>query len=148
MEIGISSLTRRFFSTTYSQIVQNLESIVDGFGISGTFVGLVLLSLGTNLPELTILFTAKAGEEESLALGNFFGSACINVGILGTLAIISDGVLLSDITTLTIGLFFLFFALLMFVVFSLSERSLNRREGVLMVSVYAAMLISQIIVLI
>ncbi len=34
-----------------SQIVQNLESIVDGFGISGTFVGLVLLSLGTNLPD-------------------------------------------------------------------------------------------------
>ncbi len=131
-----------------NQIVNNLEAIVDGFGISGTFVGLVLLSLGTNLPELTILFTAKPGEEESLALGNFFGSACINVAILGTLAIISNGVLLTDITTLTIGLFFLFFALIMFVVFSLSERNLSRREGVLMVSIYVAMVISQIIVLI
>ncbi len=130
-----------------SQIVSNLEIIVEGFGISGTFVGMILLSLGTNLPELTILMTANGNDEQNLALGNFFGSACINVAILGTLAVMANGVLVTDAVTLLIGIFFLVFALILFVFFSLSERSLDKKEGILLVAVYVAMVISQIIVL-
>lgn len=129
-----------------NQIVNNLEIIVDALGISGTFVGLVLLSIGTNLPEITILLTAKKGSEEELALGNFFGSACVNVGILGLLALLANGVLIADTTALLIGIFFLFFALALFIFFMLSERSLNRTEGILLVTVYVAMIISQIMV--
>jgi cation:H+ antiporter len=128
-----------------SQIVNNLEVIVESLGISGTFVGLVLLSMGTNLPEITILMTAKGGSEEELALGNFFGSACVNVGVLGLLALISNGFQIQDASTMLLGLFFLFFALILFIFFILSERSINKKEGILLVTIYVAMIISQII---
>jgi cation:H+ antiporter len=141
--IGIAAL---LFSS--SQIVNNLEVIVDSLGISGTFVGLVLLSIGTNLPEVTILLTAKGNSEEELALGNFFGSACVNVGVLGLLGIMANGFAIADLSTLLLGLFFLFFALVLFIVFMLSDRSLNKREGILLVSVYVAMIVSQIILFI
>jgi cation:H+ antiporter len=131
-----------------SQIVNNLEVIVESIGISGTFVGLVLLSIGTNLPEITILLTAKGGSEEELALGNFFGSACVNVGVLGLLGLISNGFQIQDASALILGLFFLFFALILFIFFVLTERTINKREGMLLVSIYVAMIISQIILVV
>jgi cation:H+ antiporter len=131
-----------------SQIVNNLEVIVESIGISGTFVGLVLLSIGTNLPEITILLTAKGGSEEELALGNFFGSACVNVGVLGLLGLISNGFQIQDASALILGLFFLFFALILFIFFVLTERTVNKREGMLLVSIYVAMIISQIILVV
>jgi cation:H+ antiporter len=52
-------------------------------------IGLFMLSLGTNLPEIVLLLRSDGAQKEKLAVGNFIGSATFNTAILGALAVLS-----------------------------------------------------------
>ncbi len=48
-------------------------------GLGGIMIGFVLLSIITNLPELSIAFSSIVLEQEDVALGNIFGSNIANL---------------------------------------------------------------------
>jgi cation:H+ antiporter len=51
-------------------------------GVSGGFVGMVLVALTTSLPELTVSIAAVRSGSYDLAVGNLLGSNCFNMAIL------------------------------------------------------------------
>ncbi len=57
------------------------------YSLSPFILGLVLLSLGTNLPELSILARSTVLKKKNVALGDYLGSATINSLILGFLTL-------------------------------------------------------------
>jgi cation:H+ antiporter len=62
--------------------------LLDTFHIPGFIAGLVLYSLGTNLPELIVSIRAWRRNVRELSFGNLLGSAVSNPGLLGAFAMI------------------------------------------------------------
>lgn len=61
--------------------VRGSVSVAHRFGWPSWLTGLLLLALGTSLPELFVSATS-AGEHPELAFGNLFGSNAFNVGLV------------------------------------------------------------------
>ncbi|MCA9379114.1 sodium:calcium antiporter, partial [Candidatus Dojkabacteria bacterium] len=75
-----------FAALTVTQTVE-LAALVH---VPNSVVGILLLAIGTNIPEIAIIFRSRNSEEEKLAVGNILGSAAINTGTLGLLGIIAS----------------------------------------------------------
>ncbi|GAB4285260.1 MAG: calcium/sodium antiporter [Candidatus Dojkabacteria bacterium] len=132
-------------------VVDTVIEIGSKVQISESLIGLFILALGTNIPELTILYRAKDIGQIKLAVGNFFGSAAINTFILGLLAILSGGVnLVRNETFLTLipVLVLLALAVIYFLLFSFTGRKITKVEGYMLIGVYLSLLISEGLVLI
>lgn len=68
-------------------IVDVAEQLVVAFHVPTFVFGLLLLSVGTNLPELALAFQASLAKKKSIAFADFLGSAAANTLILGLLAL-------------------------------------------------------------
>lgn len=113
------------------------ESVVvlsSAFNVSAGLIALLIISVGTNLPELTVsLRAARAGQPE-VAMGNVIGSNVLNVlvvvglpGLFSTLVI--------DQATLAVGLPVMVIATILFVVSGISRR-IYIWEGVMYLILY------------
>lgn len=64
-------------------MVWGAERIADELGLSGAFVGLVILAVGTSLPELATALAAARRREPDLVVGNVIGSNIFNSVVVG-----------------------------------------------------------------
>lgn len=85
-------------------------------GVTESLIGMLVLAIGTNVPELSITLRSKTQATENLAVGNLLGSACVNSLILGFIgftsgpvgvevAVLQPLLLISAIVILLLGLF-------------------------------------------
>ena len=115
-------------------VVDSATEIAYSFGLSETFVGLTIVSVGTSLPELvTSMVAAKKGSNE-IALGNIVGSNIFNLLlVLGLAAAIAPvtvpSYLFVDCILLTV-------VTLLAMFFCRSEHLFSRKEGVLFFLIY------------
>jgi cation:H+ antiporter len=63
-------------------LAASAESIADISGISASFIGVLLVSIVTTLPETSVTVTAALRKSYGIALGNVYGSNAFNVTIL------------------------------------------------------------------
>lgn len=112
-------------------------------GMSEALVGLTIVAVGTSLPELvTSVVAAKKGEND-LALGNVIGSNIMNISlILGSVSLIAQApvsaVILTDIAILLVST-------LIFVAICSTRNQINKKEGIVLLSMYIAYLAFAII---
>jgi cation:H+ antiporter len=115
-------------------------SIAEHFGISDLVIGLTIVAIGTSLPELAASVVSALKNEPDIAIGNVIGSNIFNLlGVLSLPGLISPSrvdphVLSRDMpimAALTVAL------LLMAYGFS-AEGRINRVEGALLLTAYAA----------
>jgi cation:H+ antiporter len=66
-------------------LVWGAERIADEIGLTGAFVGLVILAVGTSLPELATAMAAARRREPDLVVGNVIGSNIFNSLVVGGL---------------------------------------------------------------
>ena len=70
--------------------VESASSIAKSFGISEWVIGIIMVSLGTSLPELTVSITAAMKGKVDMAIGNIIGSNMANTTVvLGAAALIN-----------------------------------------------------------
>ena len=133
--------TSLFFFGGMAMIVVGSQLVVNSgiklaalFNVSEGFVGLTLIALGTSLPELVTSITAVIKKETDIAVGNIVGSNIFNVFfVLGVTALISPLSFDTDLAqemVLMVGIFVLFF------IFSLHGKKINRLEGGALLSLY------------
>ena len=63
-------------------IINNAIVISNNYNISKLFVGLVILALGTSLPELFVSIVSSIKGNNSVAIGNIVGSNIANIGLV------------------------------------------------------------------
>lgn len=133
-----------------SLLVDKILELSDSFAIPTSIIGLYLLSIGTNVPEIVLLLTAerKGVKAQRLIMGNFLGSAAANISILGILGILSNGFEINDFITFTPLLFMLSVALTLFLVFSYSQRTLTKNEGFILTFLYFGLFVTEVLLLI
>jgi len=95
--------------------VESASEIAKNFGISEWIIGIVMISLGTSMPELVVSISAAAKGKVDMAIGNIIGSNLANTTVvLGTAALanpmpIDAPAYLFDITTMIVATLLLVF---------------------------------------
>lgn len=65
-----------------ARLAQDGDTIADGTGLGGMWVGAILVAAATSMPELTTDLSAVWQHHPSLAVGDLFGSSMANMAIL------------------------------------------------------------------
>lgn len=121
-------------------LVWGAERVADEAGLSGGFVGLTLVAVGTSLPEVaTAVQAARRGEGE-LVVGNVLGSCLFNgLAIAGLAVLIAGSTVGSQVAYVAAP------AMVVVTVaaaaFMRSGRRLGRLEGLTLFAVYLALLV-------
>ncbi|PIR49781.1 hypothetical protein COU79_03040 [Candidatus Peregrinibacteria bacterium CG10_big_fil_rev_8_21_14_0_10_54_7] len=111
--------------------------------IPASLVGLILLSIGTNIPELVIAIRCVVGRHKDIAFGDYMGSAAANTLLMGFLAL-ANGSFSLERSEFIPTFFLLSLGLALFFIFSRSKHNLSRKEGMTLLSIYAVFLIMQL----
>jgi cation:H+ antiporter len=124
-------------------LVDEASFFAERLSIPSSIIGLVLLSIGTNIPEIVIAVRAIWRRQSDIAFGDYLGSAVANTPIFSLLAIgaapfafWAPGIYL---TTVIFGA-----GLVLFYFFIQSKRHLSRAEGAILLGLYFIFLTVQI----
>lgn len=120
-------------------VVDGAVTIAGKLGLSENLIGLTIVAVGTSLPELVTSIVASKKNEVEMAVGNVLGSNIFNIllilGVAGTIspmAFIMENVI--DIAILTA-------ASLLIYVFAWTKERIDRKEGIVMLAMYASYLV-------
>jgi len=130
--IGVIILSKFIITTTLL--------LLDGLKIPKLMLGIIVFSLGTNLPELIIVFESWKKKFQGIALGNLVGSAMANILVIGIFSLIKA-------VEIPITQDFYFFAIIFFVIvvlfsiFAKTGKRLRPAEGMVLIGLYVLFLI-------
>jgi cation:H+ antiporter len=116
-------------------IVNNTLYFAKLFNISAFYISLIFLSLGTNLPELSLAVRSVIAGNKDIAFGDYVGSAAANTFLFGFFTVINVG------EVLTVNSFFntfviMTFGLSLFFYFTKSKHDISRKEGFILLLLY------------
>jgi len=112
--------------------------------ISPFVISLIVLSLGTNLPELSLAIKSVVSRKKEVAFGDYVGSAAANTSLMGGLTLLNGG----EVTVVNHFIRPFIFALgglMLFFFFSRSRNNISRQEGLILLLVYIIFLISEMV---
>lgn len=106
------------------------------------FIGLLVISIGTNLPEISIGIKSVLSQKKDVAFGDYVGSAAANTLLFGLFTLVNGSFLIFDGFLITFLIFF--FGLTVFFLFSRTKNDISRKEGIILLSFYLIFLMAQI----
>lgn len=112
------------------------------FEISPFVLGLIVFSLGTNLPELIVTVRSWQRKSKELSISNLIGSAVTNVLTIGSFALIAPmhtGVG----SAYYILVAFLVVLIIIIAIFHRTRREFSEQEGVALIALYALFIMMQ-----
>lgn len=112
--------------------------------VPASLLGLLLLSIGTNIPEIVIAIRAILAKNKDIAFGDYLGSAAANVPIFGMLALLTGGFVVESSQFVGTALLMLV-GFTLFYFFARSRSELTRREGILLLLFYAGFVLVQVV---
>lgn len=113
-------------------LVWSARGIVANLGVSESVVGVVLLALGTSLPELVVIVVAAKRGEHELALGNVIGSNLFNtLAVVGMAGLIAPSLLAAELVTRYLVVMFSLTGVLVVMAYGWGRRTgvINKVEG-------------------
>lgn len=123
-------------------LVKGAVNLAESFGVSDRIIAITIVSVGTSIPELASSIIAAVKKEADISIGNIVGSNIFNIlCVLGITAIIKpieniDEKMLSQDIYWMLG-----FAIILMPLVILPKRgSLFLKEGILLLTAYAAFL--------
>jgi len=131
-----------FFASRF--IVIETEYFASFFKISPFLISLVFLSLGTNLPELSVGLKSLALGKKDVAFGDYIGSASANTLLFGVLTLVNKGDIIVP-NHFFERFVFLIIGLTLFYLFSRSKNDISRTEGIILLFVYLLFFLVEII---
>lgn len=136
-QLGLFIVALLILLGSSSLIVQSAISLSNQLAIGIGFIGLTITALGTSIPELAFTIAAVRKQKEESILGDIIGSVVANSTlVLGIAAVIFP----ISIKNTSIGvptLFFLVFAMLVFLRFARTKEKFDSFEGILLLGLYS-----------
>lgn len=116
--------------------VTSVFQIAEIFNIHGSVLTMIVIGLGTSLPEVFVSVRAALKGKGGLAIGNAFGSNIFNIALVGGIPALYNDVVISK-QAFNIGIPFLIASLFAVIVASMDD-SISRWEGWGLLVVYLA----------
>ena len=124
------------------RLISSALQLGQRFNLSATITGLIIVALGTSLPELAVSLDAAIQGYGAIAVGNVVGSNIVNItlvvgagALLGAIPV-SEGIRRFDLPVL-VGLTALAIALI-------ADQSLSRLDGLVLLFVISAVLVYRV----
>lgn len=118
-----------------------------GLGLPMVLLGLVIVSIGTTLPELTFGIRAVIAGRKEMILGNLFGAMAVNLAlILGVVALIQPVVLGESIYLFLLSAFLMLGVFLIFTLFIRTKDRLSWQEGLGLILFYLVFVVLEFLV--
>ena len=115
--------------------VNSSVRIAEFFNVSQTFISIVIIAVGTSLPELTTSYVAIKKNRINIAIGNLIGSNMFNtLCVLGTSALINPIQLEGSYLLVDCSVFIL--VCLVMVLFTKRKPEISRFEGFSLFTIY------------
>ncbi len=124
-------------------IVQTAEYYAAALSWSPFVVGLLIVALGTNIPELSLALRAAWDKKSSIALADYLGSAAANTLLVGVFCL-ATGAAVALPNHAAVRIVVLIGGLSLFFVFARSKNTLSVREALLLLTLYLGFLILEI----
>lgn len=116
-------------------IVNNAIKLAEIFGVSEKIITMTAIALGTSLPELMLTVTSARKGEFEMTIGNIIGTNIFNICIvLGLPVAIYGSIILKNFSIVDILVIFL--SSLNLYVFAKSERTISKKEGIIMLLIF------------
>jgi cation:H+ antiporter len=116
-------------------IVDKTMYFANIFHISAFYIGLIVIALGTDLPELTLAVRSVVAGQRELAIGDYVGAGAVSTFLFGIFTLLHNGeVITASNFLVTFG--FIAVALFFFYLFSHRQKYISRREGIFLLIIY------------
>jgi cation:H+ antiporter len=125
-------------------IVNKTMYFADIFNISAFYIGLIVIALGTDLPELTLAVRSVISGKKELAMGDYLGAAAVSTFLFGLFTILHNGEVIT-VNNFFITFIFIATALGLFYFFSLTKNCISRNNGLILIGVYVLFVILELI---
>ncbi len=148
-ELGVETVGKNDLKKNIFEVLFGLTGILIGarllvdsmiglsavFGVSEYLIALLLMALGTSLPELFVSVSAARKGYMTMALGNIIGSNVANIlWILGAAAVIRPILIAPE--SIIVQLLFMLLLSVLLIVFKRSGYVIDRREGFVFLGIY------------
>lgn len=105
-------------------------------------IGVIVFSIGTNLPELIVTIKAALNKRADLSISHLMGSAMANVLILSILSLIKGFTITVNGSYIALLVMMVLISILV-TVFHKTDKSFSRKEGIVLLLMYLAFVCSQ-----
>lgn len=116
-------------------VVQNAMLIAEKWGVTQSFVGILIVGIGTSLPELAVSVGAAIRKSAGMSVGNVIGSnvfdGFIPIGLGGVISTTN-----MDSNLLKFDLPFLLAATLLVLIFLRTKRGISKLEAIILLSIF------------
>jgi len=144
-DLLIFFLAAAFLLLSAQAIVWAASQIASLAGVSLVFISILFVALGTTLPEVIFGLKSVFLNHKDMVLGNLMGSVAANVGLVLGLAVLIHPLKVADFSPYLSGIAFTIAGVLFFSLFIRSERQITRGEGVFLILLYLAFVLSQVL---
>lgn len=125
-------------------IVQITLNLLQYVRVSQLMIGLLMFSVGTNLPEISIAVASWRKKSSELSLSHLLSSSFTNVLVLGILALLRPIPFEANIEYWNVAVF-LAAILAFFAYFYHSGKKMDRREGAILLAIYIAFVATSLV---
>ncbi|MHB1330823.1 MAG: sodium:calcium antiporter [Minisyncoccota bacterium] len=124
--------------------VSSASELADMLNVSPILIGMLVVGLGTTMPELFFSLKSVNKNEDSLAVGDLLGTVLADATIVvGLIAVISPFAFPSKIVYVTGG--FMLVSAMVLIKFMRSERKINIKEAFLLLGLWALYVLVELI---
>ena len=122
-------------------IVEMAKSIAKELYIPLSLVSIILLGIGTSLPELVFGVRAVIAKHEGLSLGNLIGSVVVNSSLVLGLVSIINPIRVENLRVIYTGGIFMAVAIIIANLFIASKDKVSWKEGLMLMIFYIVFLV-------
>jgi cation:H+ antiporter len=123
-----------------STIVDKTLYFADILGVSAFYISLIVVSLGTNLPELSLAIRSVISGGKDVAIGDYMGSAAANTVLFGIFTLMHNGEVITG-SNFVLTFAFIALALSLTYFFFQKRQYITRGNGFVLLGIYVLFVI-------
>lgn len=127
-------------------IVWSVSFLAISLGLSLTAIGILIVALGTNLPEIVFGVKAIAMERKDMVLGALMGSVVANSTLVLGSTVLIHPLEIVKFSPYIVGILFTIVTCLFFAIFSRTGRKITRKEAIVLLVIYILFVIFQLVI--
>lgn len=113
------------------------------FRISPFYISLIVIALGTDLPELSLAVRSVASGKKEIAMGDYIGAAAVSTFLFGLFTVLSNGEVLT-INNFMVTFLFIALALAIFYFHAAIKGNISRTSGLVLLGVYCVFVLVEL----
>lgn len=108
------------------------------------YVSLLVVALGTDLPELSLAVRSVISGKKDIAMGDYIGAAATSTLLFGIFTLLGAGEIVT-VSNFLVTFLFIFAALIIFYFLSRTENYISRTNGFILIGIYILFVVFELV---